>query len=361
MLSILVFILILSVLILVHELGHFIVAKKNGVLVEEFGFGLPPKLLSIKFGETLYSLNALPFGGFVKVLGEEEAELTKKKLPAHLARRTFVSKKPIVRVAIIAAGVVANFLLGWLIVSYLFIKGVPAPTDNVVVEAVADKSPAEKAGIKRGDILVSIARNSQNNPYLIKKTQDVVDLTNKYGGIKIDLLIRRDNKEINILATPRKNPPVGQGGLGLNVQQVFAEKKYPWYSAPFFGLIESLKISQFMVSEILKIIVKLVSFKKVAVDVAGPVGIAQITSKAVGTGLSAVLQLLGILSFNLAIINILPFPALDGGRLVFVIYEWISKKKVNATFERRVNFVGFALLITLIIVVTVNDIIRIIK
>lgn len=361
MITLLVFFLILSILILVHEFGHFIVAKKNGVLVEEFGFGLPPRLFGKKIGETVYSINALPFGGFVKVLGEEEHELAKKKVSPALQKRTFVSKKPLVKIAIIAAGVIANFLLGWLVISYLFTRGVPVPTDTVTVEKVAPGAPAQSAGIQKKDIVRAVTiYSNQTITFPIKKTEDLIDISKKYAGERITLHLVRRGMEKNISVVPRKNPPSGQGALGVLITTDFIIKKYPWYSAPFFGLYESLKITRFMIAEIFKMVAKLVTFQKATFDVAGPVGIAQITGKAVSAGYDAVLQLLGILSFNLAIINIIPFPALDGGRLAFIVYEWVSKRKINPMFEKKANLIGFAILIGLIIVITIKDIARIV-
>lgn len=359
--KILVFLLILSILVIIHELGHFLVAKKNNVYVEEFGLGIPPRLFGKKIGETLYSINALPFGGFVKVLGEEEAELSKKKLSPSLYKRTFVSKKPLVKAMIIVAGVVANFLLGWVIISYLFTRGVPVPTNKVIVEKVSSHSPAYDAGMKAHDFITQVIITSNKTiAFPIQKTEDLIALSKKYAGEKITLVIVRDGIEKHISLIPRKNPPPSQGALGVMIQTDFLIKKYPWYSAPFFGLYESVKITKLMVVEIIKILFQLITFQKVSLEVAGPVGIAQIAGKAVDVGFDAVLQLLGILSFNLAIINIFPFPALDGGRLVFVCYEWITKRKVNPSVERKVNFTGFAILISLIILITIKDISRLI-
>lgn len=359
--KILVFILILSILVIIHELGHFLVAKKNNVYVEEFGFGIPPRLFGKKIGETLYSINALPFGGFVKVLGEEEAELDKKKLSPSLYKRTFVSKKPLVKALIVVAGVVANFLLGWVVISYLFTRGVPVPTNKVIIEKVSLHSPAYSAGVQVNDSIKQIIITSnQTITFPIQKTEDLIALSKKYAGSMISLVVIRDGVEKHISLIPRKNPPESQGALGVVIRTDFSIKKYPWYSAPFFGLYESVKITKLMVVEIVKILFKLVTFQKVSLDVAGPVGIAQITGQAVDVGFDAVLQLLGILSFNLAIINIFPFPALDGGRLVFICYEWITKRTVNPSVERKVNFAGFALLISLIILITIKDISRLI-
>src|SRR3989344_2876689 len=359
--KILVFILILSILVIIHELGHFLVAKKNNVFVEEFGFGIPPRLFGKKIGETLYSINALQFGGFVKVLGEEEAELDKKKLSPSLYKRTFVSKKPLVKAMIIVAGVAANFLLGWVIISYLFTRGVPVPRDAVIVEKVASHSPAYTAGVKANDSIIQmIITSNKTITFPIQKTEDLITLSQKYAGRTITLVILREGGKKHIALIPRKNHPASQGALGMVIRTDFSIKKYPWYSAPFFGFYESVKITKLMVVEIVKILCRLFTFQKISLDVAGPVGIAQITGKAVDVGFDAVMQLLGILSFNLAIINIFPFPALDGGRLVFVFYEWITKRKVNPSVERKVNFAGFALLISLIILITIKDISRLI-
>lgn len=360
LIKLIVFLIILAVLVLIHELGHFIAAKKNGVYIEEFGFGLPPRLWGKKIGETIYSLNLLPFGGFVKVLGEEAEELTKKKLSPDLQKRTFIAKTPLVKAVIIVAGVVANFLLGWVIISYLFTRGVPVPTERVIVGEVMKNSPADSAGLKKNDVITSImVKTPKSISYTLKTPEDLITLTKKYAGHAMTLIIVRDKKELRREVVPRTHPPPSEGALGISINPEFVEKKYPWYSAPFFGLVETVRITRFMMGEIVKVLAKLVTFQPVKVDVTGPIGIAQITASAVDVGVNAILQLLGILSLNLAIINILPFPALDGGRLVFIGYEWITKKRVNASVERRVNLIGFALLVFLIILITIKDITRI--
>lgn len=359
--SVLIFFIILSILVLVHELGHFLMAKKNKVYVEEFGFGLPPRLFGLKKGETIYSLNLLPFGGFVKLLGEEKQELKVKKLPQNLKNRTFVGKKPWQKVLIIVAGVSANFLLGWLIISYLFTQGVPVPTNKVIIEKVMINSPADSVGLKSKDIIKSAIVNIYNPQptiYLLKSTQDLIDLTKKYTNQEIKLTFQRNSEEFTVLIVPRKNPPPGQGPLGVVITS-FVEKKYTWYQAPLFGLVESIKITIVIIKELIKTLFLFLTFQKAQVEVAGPIGIAKITSTAVKFGKNAVLQVLGLLSLNLAVINILPFPALDGGRLGLIIYEAISKKKVDAKIEKGLNLIGFAVLLSLIILVTINDIIKI--
>jgi len=358
MITILVFFIILSVLVVIHELGHFIAAKKNGVYVEEFGFGLPPRIFGIKVGETLYSLNLLPFGGFVKVLGEEEHELEKIKLSPELKNRTFVSKRPAVKILILTAGVIANFLLGWAVVTYLFIQGVPSPTQKVLIEKVTKNSPAQQVGIAPDDQIVGYVNNKNTTQF--KSTDEFIDFVKAKKGSEIALSIKtKDAKTKVVNITPRQNPPKGEGSLGV-VLTPFEIKQYVWYKAPFYGLIEAGSITVIIVRELVLTLARLVTFQPQQVDVAGPVGIAKITGEAVKYGYLAVLQLLGLLSLNLAVINIMPFPALDGGRLAFVLYETITKRKINPEIEKRLNFAGFAILMSLIVLITVHDIFKLV-
>lgn len=353
--SLIVFIIILAILVLVHELGHFLAAKKNGILVEEFGFGYPPRIFSFKIKETVYSLNLIPLGGFVKVYGEEQHE----KVNSKLKKRSFVSKKPYQKALVLLAGVIGNFLLGWVIISYLFTQGVPTPTKKVIVEQVIKNSPAEKAGIKPNDVIIRLL-TTDNQVYLIKSTDDLISLTKKNLDKPIILEIDHQGQTIKKTLVPRSKVPSGQGPLGLVITS-FINKKYPWFQAPFYGLIEAFNITSRIVVELLKTIFLFFSFKKLTVEVAGPIGIAYFTSKVIKFGNNAVLELTALLSLNLAVIQLLPFPALDGGRLAFVVYEWVTKKKVNKNFEKYLNLIGFILLLTLAAVISINDVIRLTK
>lgn len=352
--SILIFLFTLSVLVLIHEFGHFIIAKKRGVLVEEFGFGLPPRIFGIKIGQTLYSINFLPFGGFVKLYGEDYAEKTETKFK----KFAFAYKKPWEKAAIIVGGVLGNFILAWIIYSYLFTQGVPVPANKIIVEKVINNSPAEKAGIKKNDVIKAIVVN--NKIITLTKSEDLINLSKKYAGENISLIIIRKNKEIEIAIIPRKYPPPNQGPLGVIVTHFF-EKKYPWWQAPFYGLFDSFKILINIVSEFFKILYFSVINKPQTVEVAGPIGIARYTSEVIKFGKNAYLEFLALLSLNLAVINILPFPALDGGRLMFVLYESIAKRRVNKKVEYYLNFFGFLILIFLAIMISINDIIKIIN
>ncbi|MBP9797980.1 site-2 protease family protein [Candidatus Woesebacteria bacterium] len=359
MFTVIVFFLVLSLLVIIHELGHFVVAKWNGIKVEEFGFGIPPRLFGIRIGETLYSLNWLPFGGFVKVYGEELADVKDSEISAADRKRSFAHKKPWQKLAVLVAGVTLNFILGWAIVSYLFTKGVPVPSENVVVQAVSEKSPAADAGLQKGDMILN-ASGTDDTDVVVKESGDVSKLAQKNAGKTLLLTIKRGDKEFETPIIPRVNPPKGQGALGVVISN-YTIKKYSYIEAPVYGLVESAKITGIIAQELGKTLVRFVTFQKQEAEIAGPVGIAQLTSQAAKQGIDPLLQLIGLLSLNLAVLNILPFPALDGGRVVFVLYEWITRKKVNAKFEQRLNFAGFALLISLLILVTINDIVKLFK
>ncbi|MCL4364198.1 M50 family metallopeptidase [Patescibacteria group bacterium] len=346
--SIIIFILTLAILVLVHEFGHFIAAKLQGVKVEEFGFGLPPRLFGIKKGETLYSINLLPFGGFVKLYGEEYHEIKNKSL----SKRAFINKNGWQKTLIIIAGVIGNFILGWTLISFLFTQGVPVPGNKVKVESVVKSSPAQIAGIKENDVVLTFAGKKLN------QADDLINLSKIYGGKPTTVVISRNNQEQTLEITPRKNPPSGQGPLGIVITS-YEEKKYPWYQAPFFGLIESSKLTYDIAKELLKVLAQVVTFKKISADVAGPVGIARYAQSAIKFGKNAYLELIALLSLNLAIVNILPFPALDGGRLVFVVYEGITKKKINKNIEKYTNLIGLLILLSLAVVITIHDIINI--
>lgn len=356
--TIIVFFIVLSILVLIHECGHFIAAKKNGVKVEEFGFGLPPRLFGVRRGETLYSLNLLPFGGFVKVFGEEASEVSDKKLSETDKARSFVHKKPLQKTIILTAGVLANFLLGWVIITYLFVKGIPAPSKTITVEKVIENTPAYAAGIKPQDVIVSISNPSKT--IVVDELGDISTATKEFAAQNVNITLKRGSETLTVNAVPRQNPPKNEGSLGIVITN-YTIKKYPIWSAPFYGLVEAVATTAMILKELGVALFKFVTLQGAGIQVAGPVGIAKLTGTAARTSLDALLQLIGILSLNLAVINILPFPALDGGRLAFVIYETVFKKKINPNTEQKLNFAGFAILIGLILLVTAHDIISLIK
>ncbi len=359
LITIIVFIIILAILVLIHEFGHFIVAKKHGILVEEFGFGFPPRVWGKKFGETLYTLNLLPIGGFVKVYGEEYYEEDSHVDPK-LKDRAFVNKKSWQKASVIVAGVIMNFILGWAILTFLFTQGTPVPMKEVIIEDVKSNTPAAVVGLKNNDKIVKIVHEGKD--YQVNTPTDLQNYTKKFLGKEITLNVMRGSQEVNVKITPRKNPPKGEGAMGIAMKS-FEIKKYVWYQAPWYGLKEAYIMTKTIAVEILKLPVTLLSKKDSAggepeVQVTGVIGIAKIVGEARQYGLNPLLSVMAVLSLNLAVINILPFPALDGGRLVFIIYEWITNKRVNKTFERYMNLFGFIFLLSLMAIITIMDIIR---
>lgn len=355
--NIIIFLIIISVLILIHELGHFLAARARGVGVEEFGFGFPPRLIGIKYKNTIYSINAIPIGGFVKIYGEEYYEEDNKfKIKGKkLKNQMFIYKKPWEKALIICAGVIGNFFLGWVLISFLFTQGVPIPAGYVIVENVQKNSPAYFAQIKKGDIIKKI--KFQNKEFNIKTSTELIDYTKKYSGKPITLVIKRDNKFIEKIVVPRKKPPAGEGPLGIVITS-FIEKKYSWTQAPFYGLIQAFFITKSIIAELIKSIVQIINFQKPNIEVTGPIGIAAYTNQIIKFGKNAILEMMALLSLNLAVVNLLPFPALDGGRLIFVLYEWITRKKINKQFEKYTNMFGIIILLSLAAIITYNDILK---
>ncbi len=351
-LTVLTFFLVLSILVFVHEFGHFAVAKWVGVSIEEFGFGLPPRIFGKKFGKTIYSINWLPIGGFVKLAGEDDDSGFTQKNAKHL----FWARSKKERAAILIAGVVLNFLLAVGITAFLLTDGVMEPSGWVHVEKVQPGTPAEKAGLVTGDIVVSIL-SDVSDLLPLKTAKDLIDTTKKYAGQKVTLSVLRNGKEMTLSLTPHKDPPPGEGAMGVVVSDL-EKKMYPISEAPLKALEINFSRAKEMLVSLGGTLWRLVTFQKLQADVAGPIGIAQVTGEAVKYGFRAVLELMSILSLNLAVLNILPFPALDGGRLAFVFLEKLFGRKIKPAFERSTHQIGMIVLFILILFVSLNDILR---
>ncbi len=353
--SILIFILVLSVLVLVHELGHFIVARKSGVKVEEFGFGLPPRLFGKKVGETVYSINALPFGGFVKLHGEQEEDAKTD------TKHSFVRKSKKVRASVIIAGVIMNFILAIFAFAIVYsFSGIPRETGKVKVIDVTAGSPAQKAGIVVGDVILKVGEDS------VSSSDDFIAKTAIYKGKSVVYEVGRninDQEDVTkVRLTPRENPPEGEGPVGVTITTM--EVYYPpVWQRPFFGIYYGFKEGIFWGKTIVVGLGDLVSgiFEgKGPVGVSGPIGIYAVTTEASKGGFLTLLNFIGILSVNLAILNILPFPALDGGRLLFIGIETVTRKRVSTKVEAVINNIGFLLLLTLLLVITIGDVKRLV-
>ncbi len=346
----LVFFLILSILVFVHELGHFLTAKYFGVGVEEFGFGLPPRIWGKKLKGTIYSINWLPIGGFVKLAGEDEEEHSLKRprlaRQGEALRKFFWAKSKKERAVILTAGVLMNFLLAVGITAYLLNQGILEPAGRVHVEKVQPDSPAQKAGLLPNDIIMSFST-----------AKDLIETTKKNAGQQVTLSILRDGKEITVRLTPREYPPAGQGAMGVVISDL-EKKTYPLSVAPWKAFEINLLRGRDMLVGLGSTLWRLVTLQPIRTDVAGPIGIAQVTGEAVKFGWKAVLEFMSILSLNLAVLNILPFPALDGGRLTFVFLEKLIGRRIRPAFERSTHQIGMIILFILILLVSFNDIIR---
>lgn len=361
LITILVFLVILTFLVLIHELGHFLTAKKFGIKVEEFGFGFPPRVFGIKRGETLYSVNALPIGGFVKLYGEDDAgsgsikiKNKKSNLKSGDLDRAFFTKPIWQRIVVVTAGVAMNFLLAIIIATYLLsTQGIPQDGKNVRITEVSQNSPASAAGIKVGDIIESV------DSVKVENTEALVNQTQGKLGEEITLNVKRGGETVPVKLTPRENPPKGEGSMGVAIEHNVIFQKYPFPQSIFYGTKQAASDSVLVVTGFVDMIKTLVVKQSVPEGVAGPVGMAQLTGEFVKIGPEAVLSLVYMLTLSLAVLNILPIPALDGGRLFFILIEAITRRKVNPKYEAYAHMAGIVLLLGFLLLVTYKDVLRI--
>jgi len=325
--SIITFLIVLSILILVHEFGHYWAAKKSGVLVEEFGIGYPPRIFGKKIGETLYSINILPFGGFVRL-----------------------------------HGVFMNFLLAILAFAVVYsFSGISRETNDVRVVEVVAGSPAQTAKILVGDIIRKVDDQG------ISSVSEFVNLIDSKKGERTTLEVERisGGEKIfpKISIKPRENPPEDEGPLGIVITSV--EVYYPpVWQRPFVGVYYGVKEALFWGGTLVKGfagLIKNLFVGEVPKDIAGPVGIFALTSRAAEYGILPLINFVGILSINLMILNVLPFPALDGGRLLFIGIESITGKRVWPKLEATIHTIGMLVLIILLLAITVQDIRRLVS
>ena len=343
--TVIAFLLIIGLLIFAHELGHFITAKAAGVGVLEFAFGFPPRLVSFKRGETTYAINLVPLGGYVRLAGEEDPS----------EPRSLASKRIPVRLLILSAGAIMNLLLPLVLFSLAFTIPKHVDVGQVVAEEVAADSPAERAGLQPGDTILSIGGRP------IENSNDLVYYVHLSLGKETPVELQgADGKVRTVSLVPRWNPPQGQGAMGImismeNVSTV-TRSHPPWVAIP--------KGFQFCVDTFVLLRNEVATWfiRKEAPQLAGPVGIFQITGEVAQAGFAPLLQFAAFLSINLAIINLLPLPALDGGRIAFVLLEAARRgRRISPQRERLVHLIGFLILITLIVVVSYFDLVRIIS
>lgn len=360
--SILIFLLVLFILVLVHEWGHFIVAKKTGMRVDEFGIGFPPKLWGVKKGETEYTLNSLPIGGFVRIWGENYDDLKEDSTLDN--SRAFSARPKWAQALVLVAGVTMNILFAWLLFSITFMTGVQTTVEESVATAEAEMyvigilpdSPAEV--LELGSVIKSVSAN--NETILNPKPSQFTEAITAASDSPVEVVYEYRGEEKTVSIQPESGL-IDDGsdkyaiGVSLSMVETTQESFFTAITHGFFTTIEGLKaITIGLFSLIAEAIVGDADFSQVS----GPVGIVGMVGDAASFGLVPLLTFTAIISLNLAVINLLPFPALDGGRLVFVAIEAVTRKRIPAVWAGRVNLVGFGLLMILMIAVTYNDIVK---
>lgn len=364
--NILIFIIILLVLVVSHEFGHFIVAKKSGIRVDEFAFGFPPKIFGKKIGETTYSLNALPLGGYVKIFGENPDE---ESMNGPDRDRSFVNKPARIQAAVLIAGVVMNFLVAWLLISVGFMSGMPTSMDAVpagqtlsdqaiTVISIAPDSSAEKAGLKAGDKLISF--KTANDFTETPSTDSVRYFIKKHGKESIDITYKRGPETMQVSVTPEIKNAEGTPTIGIAMDTIGTLKLNP-PQAVWEGLKLSGNLFVATTVGFFTLIHDAVLGQADMNTLTGPVGIVGVVGDATKFGFIYLLSFTALISINLAVINLIPFPALDGGRLLFLLIEKIKGSRINPKVANWANTIGFGLLMLLMVFITYHDIVKLIK
>ena len=365
--NILIFVIILLILVLVHEFGHFWTAKKFGIRVDEFGFGFPPRLFVIRRGETLYSFNLLPIGGFVKIFGDNPDEESVNGIDKN---RSFVNKPKYKQAIVLLAGVFANFLLAWLLFSIGFMSGLPTSIGNepkgysvtdahLVVVSVLANSPAEIAGLKSGDKIIAVQSGKDEikkdiNPDILKSF--VISHPNE--AIRLSYLRNNLDEAVKVVTmTPTQNFTDQIPTIGISMDEI-GTIKLPVFRAFWEGLKLDWSVTKNTTLGLYTLIKGGIGGRGSFSSVAGPVGMVGITGDAYQLGFVYLLSFTALISINLAIINLIPFPALDGGRLLFLLIEKIKGSRLNPKFANIANIVGFTILIILMFLVTYHDVVK---
>jgi len=356
--SILLFLLILGVLIFVHELGHFLVAKATGMRVDEFAIGFPPRLFSKKIGKTQYSINLLPLGGYVKIFGENPDE---EGASEDAARGSFAKSPLLSQALVLVAGVTFNIIFAWMLITISFMSGFLAPQafkgagelDNsqIIIGAMtSDDAPAAQAGLEIKDAIISLT-SGENVLTGEFEVNDIITFVADNSENTIDVIVNRSGEEVMISVTPEVMPGSDRKVIGIAMERV-GIVDLPFLTAMYQGAITT----GLLIKETVVGLGILVSGGAELNQVSGPVGIVGMVGDAAQFGFAYLLTFTALISINLAVINILPIPALDGGRLVFVIIEAVTRRKIPAKIYGTVNTVGFVALLTLMAIITVSDV-----
>lgn len=349
MLTTLSIILVFGLMVMVHELGHFLVAKRAGIKVLEFAFGIGPKLVGIKGKETQYSIRIFPLGGFVRFLSAEEVEEEDQVSRQELLSRSFESKTIWQKMSVIVAGPLMNFVLGAVLFIIVFAWfGVPAASSENVIGSIVENKPAAAAGLAPGDKILAV--NGVDTPDWTAVTQQI----HAKPGEKISFKIEKaESKEIvTMYITPEYDQQSGRGLIGITPKVI--NQKVSVLKSTQYGLQQTVEFTRLIIAYIIQMVTG-----KAPVELSGPVAVAQVIGEGARQGISNLLSLTGILSIQFGILNLLPIPALDGGQLAVLSYEGIRRKPLNPEKKGWIQLTGFVLLMALMIAVTYQDIVRI--
>ncbi|MBK5215314.1 MAG: RIP metalloprotease RseP [Candidatus Pacebacteria bacterium] len=365
--SIIIFIIILLVLVVSHEFGHFIVAKKSGIRVDEFSFGFPPKLFGKKIGETTYNFNLLPLGGYVKIFGENPDE---DSLNGPDSKRSFVNKPRYIQAAVLFAGVAMNFLVAWLLLSVGFMSGLPtslgaAPAGSIVenqaltVTSVLTSSPAEIGGLKTGDKIASLATATDSTLLSFPEisAESLQSFVKSHGNEEIKVSLIRGQEPMEVIVTPKINNKSDVAMIGISMDTI-GTLQLPIHQAVWEGLKLTGSIMVSTLVGFYNLIYGALIGQGDMSTLTGPVGIVGVVGDAAKFGFIYLLSFTALISINLAVINLIPFPALDGGRLLFLLIEKIKGSRIKPQVANTLNLVGFGLLMVLMVVITYHDIVK---
>ncbi|MDO8482669.1 MAG: site-2 protease family protein [bacterium] len=363
--NIIIFLCILAILVLVHEFGHFIVAKKSGVRVDEFGLGFPPRIFGKKFGETVYSLNLLPFGGFVKIFGENAESLETPEGVVENSSRSLMHKNRAIQAAVMVAGVTMNVFFAWLIISLGLVFGLPSAVESgnahnisnarVVITNVLPDSPAKKAGLAAGDAIIEIG--TAESKIDANLTPENISAVITKSTEPLTIVYTRGDKTSETTLTPVEGIISGKPAVGISMD-IVGILKLPIHEALWEGGVRTIQLFKIVSVNIFYFLSDAILGRANLSEVAGPIGMVALVGDARELGFAYLIFFTALLSINLAVINLIPFPALDGGRLVMIAIEAVKRSPLNPKFIQGINLAGFALLIILMLVVTGSDIIK---
>ncbi len=331
---------ILLLLVFVHELGHFMAARKFGVLVKEFALGFPPRIKAVRVGETEYALNALPIGGYVRMEGED-GQLE--------SPRSFVAKSRGQRAVILLAGVTMNALLVPILLTVDALVGVPT-VQGIVIHDVQAGSAAQVAGLFPGEVITAAGGRP------ITDSQVFIDAIRTNIGKPVELTVQGASTQAptqTVSVTPRPVNKPGDGSLGVTFTVHLVNLQYPIWQAPFVGAKQTAMLAGDFATAIHQM------FQTQSVQLSGPIAITQVTGEAARQGPGTLLELTALLSLNLAIFNLFPFPGLDGGRLAMLLLEQLRGRRINPVWEGAINFAGLMVLLAVMVLVSINDIMHV--